>query len=334
MKRRPDFENLLLVLDKKVPRRHTLFEFFLNGPLYLELAGADGVPEEFAYVRGFLHAGYDYCTVGLAGDLFPRTEVAHEKSYSMNDGVAIRDRDSFNAYPFGDPDKLFRYGHYEGILKFLEPGMKAIVHSPGGLMENTVRLVGFDNLCFMAFDAPDLLKAVTDAIGSRLLRYYELCAELPEVGAGIVNDDWGFNTQTMMMPDDMRKYIIPWHARMVDALHKRNKPAILHSCGNLTAVWDDIINVCQFDGKHSYEDKIEPVEEAYDHLCGKIAVLGGIDLDFVCRKTPEEITERCLAMLKRSEKRGGYALGTGNSVPEYVPRENYYAMIDCVRNGK
>ncbi len=331
MKRKPDFENLLRVLDKKAPKRPTLFEFFLNQPLYRELAGGDRAPDEFLYVRGFLHAGYDYCTVNVAGELFPRAEVEHDKSYSMNDGVQIRDWESFRAYPFGDPDRLFRREHYEGVVRYLEPGMKTIAYGPCGLMENTVRLVGFDNLCFMAFDAPELLRAVTDAVGSRLLRYYEICAALPDVGAGIINDDWGFNTQTMMMPGDMRKYIIPWHAKMVEVFHRNNKPAILHSCGNLSEVYDDIINVCGFDGKHSYEDKIEPVEEAYERLCGKIAVLGGIDLDFVCRRTPAEVRERCRAMLKRSETRGGYALGTGNSIPEYVPNENYYAMIDCVR---
>jgi uroporphyrinogen decarboxylase len=35
-------------------------------------------------------------------------------------------------------------------------------------------------------------------------------------------------------------------------------------------------------------------------------------------------------MLTKTEKKGGYALGTGNSVPEYVPYNNYLAMIDCV----
>lgn len=32
-------------------------------------------------------------------------------------------------------------------------------------------------------------------------------------------------------------------------------------------------------------------------------------------------------MLQLSEQKGGYALGTGNSVPEYVPQDNYLAMV-------
>ena len=33
MNRKPDFSNLLAVLDKQTPSRPTLFEFFLNDPL-------------------------------------------------------------------------------------------------------------------------------------------------------------------------------------------------------------------------------------------------------------------------------------------------------------
>ena len=58
---------------------------------------------------------------------------------------------------------------------------------------------------------------------------------------------------------------------------------------------------------------------------GKMAVLGGIDLDYVIRSTPEEIYQRSARMLDHAS--AGYALGTGNSVPDYVPPENYFAMI-------
>jgi uroporphyrinogen decarboxylase len=90
---------------------------------------------------------------------------------------------------------------------------------------------------------------------------------------------------------------------------------------------DDIIDDMKFDGKHSYEDTIQPVEQAYEQYGGRIAILGGIDLDFLVRSTPEEVFRRSKAMLERSAGRGSYALGTGNSVPEYVPRDNYFAMV-------
>ena len=83
----------------------------------------------------------------------------------------------------------------------------------------------------------------------------------------------------------------------------------------------------KYDAKHSYEDSIQPVESAYAQYHDRIAILGGIDMDFVCRSSPEDVYGRSRRMLGLAAHSGGYALGTGNSVPEYVPDENYFAMI-------
>ena len=92
---------------------------------------------------------------------------------------------------------------------------------------------------------------------------------------------------------------------------------------------DDIIDDIGYDGKHSYEDNICPVEEMYEKYSDRIAILGGIDLDFLCRNTPKIIYKRSKAILELTEENGGYALGSGNSIPEYVPYENFMAMISA-----
>jgi uroporphyrinogen decarboxylase len=77
-----------------------------------------------------------------------------------------------------------------------------------------------------------------------------------------------------------------------------------------------------------------PVEEAYERWGGRIAILGGMDVDFMVRATPAEIIRRSKLMLGRAAGRGGYALGTGNSVPEYIPDENYFAMTSAALTGE
>ena len=59
-----------------------------------------------------------------------------------------------------------------------------------------------------------------------------------------------------------------------------------------------------------------------------IALLGGIDLDFLCRSEPEAIRERVRDTLNICLPGGGYCLGTGNSVANYIPLDNYLAMLD------
>ena len=55
--------------------------------------------------------------------------------------------------------------------------------------------------------------------------------------------------------------------------------------------------------------------------------MNGIDVDFMCRAEPEEIYKRAQSLISITAERGGYALGTGNSVPDYIPDENYFAML-------
>jgi uroporphyrinogen decarboxylase len=204
-----------------------------------------------------------------------------------------------------------------------------ICNGHGGVLENVINLVGFDNLCIMLFENEKLVKNIFDAIGSRFVRYYEICAGIDCIGACISNDDWGFKTQTMLSPDMLRKYVFPWHKKIVEVIHKAGKPAILHSCGNLEKVMNDVIHEMKFDAKHSFEDSILPVEDAYEKWGNHIAILGGIDLDFLCNKSERDVYERSRALLIKAHESGGYALGSGNSIPEYVPVENYRAMISA-----
>ena len=336
--RTPDFKNLLKVLDKKKPDRPTLFEFFLNKPLYERLAGTQVLSANPDWqwntvcpvlINASKNAGYDYATVQGSNFVFPNKEPEHKQTVSLNAGNMIYDRESFKQYIWLEPEHS-DYSLIKNADKLLPDGMKLIVCGPGGVLENAIALVGYEKLCMLLIDEPKLVDDIFSSIGERLVKYYQICAGFDSVGALISNDDWGFKTQTMLSPADMRKYVVPWHKKIAKTIHTAGKPAILHSCGKLDEVMNDIIYEIGYDAKHSYEDIIEPVESFYDRMAGKIAVLGGMDLDFVIRSPEKQIKKRCLNMLKKSEKIGGYALGTGNSVPEYVPDEKYFAMINTV----
>lgn len=330
----PNFTNLHAVLRREVPDRPTLFELFLNQTLYDQLAGPqyrepqNSLAQMERLIRAFAAAGYDYATVPGSEFRFPRPTAAQKKTRSLNAGSMIRDRRSFEEYPWPDPDG-FDYTNLEAAAELLPGGMKLIPLGPGGVLENVIDLVGYETLCYLLLDDPELVEWIFAAVGSRLERYYQLASPHDTVGAVISNDDWGFKTQTMLATEDMRRLVFPWHERIVAAIHAAGKPAILHSCGNLQAVMDDVIDGMGYDAKHSFEDAILPVEEAYELWGHRIAILGGIDVDFLCVESPEAIRQRSAAMLERVAQRGGYALGSGNSIPEYVPQASYFAMTSA-----
>ena len=329
-RRAPDFEQFLAVLRRGKPRRPVFYEIFLERHL-VEKIGAgtvfDGSIEQF---KGFLRAsqmlGYDYMSIHASSYGFPtQRDQRRQKSLSLNDGAVIGDWESFEKYPWQDPVATYR-GRLEALEPLLPEGMKFVVMCPGGVLENAIRLVGFDQLCYMLADDPDLAAAIFDRIGTGLIRYLETIAQYDCVGALLSNDDWGFKTQTMLSHKDMRRYVFPYHKRIVETAHKAGKPALLHSCGCLVPVMDDVIDDIGFDAKHSFEDTIQPIEEAYETYHNRIALLGGVDMDFLCRSTPEAVYRRSCALLERTGSQG-YALGSGNSLPSYVPYENYCAMM-------
>ncbi len=84
----------------------------------------------------------------------------------------------------------------------------------------------------------------------------------------------------------------------------------------------------RIDAKHSYEDTIEDVRDLKGRYGSRMAILGGIDVDFLCRASEAEIRQRVRDTLARCLPGGGYFLGTGNTVTNYIPLESYLTMLD------
>ena len=337
-KRQPDFKNLLRILKRGKPERPTLFEFFLNDNLYENLSDekAKNKTDDLRIFRiiisAFKNAGYDYATIPTWHTQtlwFQKNEVEQKSSKSLNDGFVITNEKSFEEYDWPDPD-VGHYDIYERLGKEIPEGMKLIASTPGGLLENAIELVGYENLCLMSLENEVLTQQIFDAIGSRLLRYYEIITQFSSVGAVICNDDWGFKTQTMLAPDMLRQYVFSWNKKFVETIHSKNKPAILHSCGNRSEIMNDIIEDMNFDGLHSFEDIISPVETEWEKYHERIAILGGIDMNFLASSTPDEVKKRARKLLELTTEKGSYALGSGNSIPEYIPYQNFKALTETI----
>jgi uroporphyrinogen decarboxylase len=143
-----------------------------------------------------------------------------------------------------------------------------------------------------------------------------------------MGDDMGFKTGTMISPRHLRKYVFPIQKQIAAIAHQKGLPFLLHSCGNLEAVMEDLINEVGIDAKHSFEDVIEPVEQFSARYGNRIAVIGGVDLDLLARGTEEQIRTRTRQILTACAPSGGYVLGSGNSIANYIPPRNFLAMLD------
>ena len=145
----------------------------------------------------------------------------------------------------------------------------------------------------------------------------------------VLSDDLGFFSSTLVSPDVLRRYVLPHYKRVAETVHEAGKVLVFHSCGNMYKLMDDLIDDVGIDSKHSFEDKILPVEEAYRRWGDRIAILGGVDMDLLGRGTEEAIRARTRAILDACGKNGtGYCLGSGNTAANYIPKRSYLAMLD------
>ncbi len=334
----PNFDNLVAVLEGQTPSRPTLYEIFLNDEVY-RLAGADArtdIPERFhdtaRTIAAMTRLGYDYVPGGVPHFHFDKGERHYERTYSLNEGAVIWDRASFDAYHWPDVEQS-DHASLATVGELLPEGMKLMVLAPCGVLENVIGMVGFESLCMMIMDDEQLVYDIFEGVGSRTVEYYKKVLTYDSVGGIVGNDDWGYKSQTMLSPADMRRFVFPWHRESVAAAHAAGKPALLHSCGYRQEVLDDICDDIKYNGVHSYEDTIQPVESAYEQYGDRTAIVGGIDVDFMVRRTPEEIYERSRAMLEKTGSKG-YALGSGNSIAPYIPNENYFALVRAALDAR
>lgn len=344
----PDFSRLDTVLRRKgIPDRVPFYELFSN--IENDVLAVLGNPAVPADVRLDRHArqdqillphityqyqlGYDYMNIreDMTGFLFER-EKRHGtdtkqgvREYMTQGESTITDREDFDKYVWPVMSGI-DYSYFERASEIIPEGMKIIGDSPG-IFENIFWLLGFESLSYMLYEDPELLGEIFEETGKRVCEYFDTIASCDKVGAVRYGDDMGYKTQTLLPPDVYRKYLFPWHRKIVDIAHKYNKPIILHSCGNLESIMEDIIET-GWDAKHSFEDVIEPIWTAKEKYGSRIALLGGFDLVKLGMMNPEEVREHTRLLIDKCAPGGGWALGSGNSIPNYIPIENLLAMLD------
>ncbi len=344
-----DWQGLVdCIMRRGAPKRVHHIELFLDAEMqdticrrFGVLDGLDAIDPHFPQKRqialqSFL--GYDYIRCGVDDINMPlnydQTEDtadlrrADGRSYVNEHKGPITTWDEFEAYPWPQPGDLSLRAleWYEENL----PDNMCIIGSGGfaHFAELLTWLMGYETLCISLCEQRDLVKAIADKLTGFYCETLSRMLEFDCVKIVWGSDDMGFRNSTLISPDDLRQFVLPGHKLMADMSHAAGRPYILHSCGNLAAIMEDLIEEVGIDGKHSFEDTIEDVREL-KHTYGKrISLLGGIDVDFLCRADESQVRQRVRDTLEVCMPGSGYCLGTGNSVANYIPVDNYLAMLD------
>ena len=355
--RRPDFERFRRAVTRNEPAPVTVGDIFadfetvgnlLREPVldYMRLAEDPNFKINFSDLWG----GYKYvsqairfcCLCGwdyvFGHSIIPfkgmRLQIARNTSTEVKDGKRgwlndnqgpIMSWDDFERYPWPADIKGINLMS-RTTAKRVPDGMKVMV-IPGGVFEWTTWLMGMVPFSYALADQPDLVDAIIDKVAGLIKRAVEDIMTEPNVGGIFMGEDLGFYSGTFVSPKVLREKFLPRMKEIVDATHAAGGVFVLHSCGNMYAVMEDIIAM-GVDAKHSFEDKILPVEAAHARWGDRIGMIGGVEMDIMAQGTEAEVRKRTRRILEVCASKGRYVLGTGNSVANYLPLKNYQAMLD------
>jgi hypothetical protein len=338
----PDYRQILEVLHNRRPQRLPLYEHHIDPPFISRVMGRELVlqgnaPDDldvyYRDITGFWKdMGYDAVDyeAGIC-DILPD----HGALLGGRPGP-IQTRADFERYPFDEiPDIFWKTytPHLESLARVMPAGMKAFGGCGYGIFETSQDLVGYEYLCVLMYTDPELFRDLFIRIGDL---YEELWTEMVRRYKDLfvffrMGDDLGFKNSTLLSPDTIIEHILPQYRRVIDIVHAKGKKFLLHSCGNIFSIMEEIIDL-GIDAKHSNEDQIATFDRWIDLYNDRIGLFGGIDVDILCQNPYEEVYSMVLDKgLTYRAKTRGYGLGSGNSIPAYVPVEGFMGMVDAAR---
>lgn len=346
---KPDYEAFLACLRREgTPRRVHPAELFLDPEMKDAVVARFGLDEgldrndpHFEHrleIRIQRQLGYDYVTTRIENFDWKLTETtvsdtvddsqrrADGRDWMEEHRGPIASWEDFDSYPWPDPAQ-FRTDDIEWYSRNLPDDMCLIAGSHC-VFEITSWSMGFETLAYALFEQPDLVNAVFERVGSLFHEGIKLLCQFDRMPVLFGGDDMGFRSGTMINPQTLIEKCLPWHRRNARVAHEHGKLYVLHSCGNLSAIMEPLIEDVRIDGKHSFEDVIEPVTEAKRKYGGRIALLGGIDVDLLTRGSEDAVRRRTRAVIEACHPGGGWCLGTGNTACNYISLDNFLAMID------
>jgi len=145
-------------------------------------------------------------------------------------------------------------------------------------------------------------------------------------------DDYGQQTGMIMSPEHWRRFIRPGLETMFARVKNAGKLVFLHSCGNISGVLGDLVDI----GLDVYQT-VQP--EVYDlaelkHTYGRdLSFWGAISTQRLLPfASPTEVVEKATEIIGVMHEGGGYIAAPTHQVPADVPPENVEALVTLFKS--
>jgi uroporphyrinogen decarboxylase len=253
-------------------------------------------------------------------------------AYTEIAGHPLADDRAVARYRAPDPNRPELYREAEWLLKTFKDEYWIVGVTVTTIFECAWALRGYERLLSDFVLNPDL----ADCILEIPYRYHLAAAEqLVRMGVDMVwiGDDVGAQNGMLISPKHWRRFLKPRLANFIACL-KRINPQVkvaYHSDGNILPIIPELIEIGL--------DVLNPVQPACmdpallkEKFGDRLCFWGSLDEQHTLPfGSPEEVKNEVLQRLKTIGKGGGLILGPTHHVQLDTPMENFWAMINTIK---
>ena len=304
-------------------------------------------PDDVVFVLAYDFA-LGYQRPGLPRRLSTVEALMQEREWADEWGITWKHSvDGVGANPVGHPIKDWsQLDDYvrEQMPDPHEPGRIAAALPTLAKLGSTRYCVGVvHNILFERLFALRGMGEILEDLYAHEDEFSRLCEAVTEYATGLVSewgkteisglfltDDLGSQNALMMSPPMWRRHFKEHYRRIFAEVHRWGKDVWFHSCGNVSSIIADLIEVGV--------DVLDPLQpgplnlaEVARQFGGKVAFSGGIDDQRLEDYTPQEVKDMVRRTIDTLGRPFGnsYIVAAANSILPSVPLANLEAMIDA-----
>jgi uroporphyrinogen decarboxylase len=248
-----------------------------------------------------------------------------DKDIGVPDGDVLPEP-SLEGFSAPDPDAPGRFDALKETLA--QHGDRFVLFAIGfSLFERAWALRGMERFLMDLVLHPDFAGALLDTIADYDLALIERALAQP-IDAVHLGDDWGQQRGLIMGPVHWRRTIKSRLARIVDRVKKDGRRVSIHSCGDITAILPDLMEI-GVDLVNPFQPDIMDVYAIKARHGNRLSFWGGLSVQHLLpHGTPGQVRAEVRRLIREVGAGGGYILAPSHDIPGDVPVENMIAAIE------
>jgi len=282
----------------------------------------DIYPDDHVYLR--LHEFIEYDKMGLSW------ELPDVRAYDANSILENWDQLDEFIEKLPDPELDHRFDELIEKANEAHRNDRYLIFGWSRLFfERPWQVRGMTNLLMDYYINPEKVIRLNEALCQVYLAYLKRGIRDLKMDGFYTSDDLGHQKQLFMKKETFQDYLKPYYKNIGDFLIENNVHWWLHSCGNNTAILDDLVEV----GVTVFHPVQKgPMDEAaVAHEFGdKLTFLVGFDVQHILQEgTPEEVRKEVRYLIDTFDRPGGgMCIAAGNGIVSGTPFENIRAFLD------